>query len=107
MEKPTRQALPLDTNTISLLFTLVILGALYWFFRAIKRIERALAEIGVKLGIESPKITEPKPETGVPMQTPSTPAPDTIQPQSNYCVHCGQQLRPTDAYCPRCGKRRG
>ena len=106
MEKPTRQAIPLDANTVGLLFAIVILGALYWFFWAIKRIERALAEIEAKLEIQSPKLVGSQPQGNVPMQTSSSPAPSSMQPQSNYCVHCGQELGPADAYCPRCGQKR-
>ena len=42
----SRQAIAVDTNTIFLVFWfLIIVGVLYWFYSALKRIEKTLLEI--------------------------------------------------------------
>jgi hypothetical protein len=51
----SRQAIAIDTNTIFLLFWfLILVGALYWLYSTLKRIEATLLEIKKLLENKNP-----------------------------------------------------
>jgi len=108
MERLSRQV-GIDSGTLEfILAAVVFLYVVYWFRRAVKRIERTLEQVGKKLEIRpEAKQTGSRSSQMTPTQALMTTAPASTQSQEcRYCSQCGQQLKLTDVYCPRCGQRK-